>query len=227
VGWIFLDRRLALVLIALGSVLLSACTVGSSKSDEEATTGELALNAASSFGRYADYCDSDPDCPSGGVPAALRRPLDLPEVAPGEVCPTSSSHQLSPSFAPGLGDGPVYPLGAPTGVLPIQLPPFSAGHQFAGSQWGGEKVLWVSDPSYEGPILIRADQVDGPNAVRFDRDPSTLLSELQFPPDYAANYSGGWRNFPSHTRLRTSGCYAYQVDGTGFSTIIVFEAVAE
>lgn len=204
------------------------CTLGSSNSEEGTTTKEAVAGTASSSVRYADYCDGDPDCPSGSVPDALRRPLALPELAPGEVCPTSSLRQLSPSFGPGLGAGPVYPIGfTAEGVIPIQLPPFSSNHQFAGSQWGGEKVLWVSDPSYEGPVLIRGHQVDGPNAVRFDREPSTLIPELQFPPGYTANYSGGWRNFPSHTRLRAPGCYAYQVDGTGFSDVIVFEAVAE
>jgi hypothetical protein len=51
------------------------------------------------------------------------------------------------------------------------------------------------------------------------------LNELQLSPDYAANYSEGWRNFPSHTRLRTPGCYGYQVDGRTFSIVIVFQAV--
>ena len=34
-----------------------------------------------------------------------------------------------------------------------------------------------------------------------------------------------WRSFPSYTRLKAPGCYAYQVDGDGFRTIIVFRAV--
>lgn len=29
---------------------------------------------------------------------------------------------------------------------------------------------------------------------------------------------------PSFTRVREPGCYAYQVDGLGFSYVIVFEA---
>ena len=33
----------------------------------------------------------------------------------------------------------------------------------------------------------------------------------------------GWRAFPSYTRVRTgSGCYAYQIDGTTFSKVLVF-----
>lgn len=33
-----------------------------------------------------------------------------------------------------------------------------------------------------------------------------------------------WANRPSFTRVRAPGCYAYQVDGTGFTEIIVFQA---
>jgi hypothetical protein len=32
------------------------------------------------------------------------------------------------------------------------------------------------------------------------------------------------RTNPSYTRVRTPGCYAYQVDGTTFSYTIAFEA---
>jgi hypothetical protein len=34
----------------------------------------------------------------------------------------------------------------------------------------------------------------------------------------------GWQNLPSFTRLRAAGCYAWQVDGTSFSRVIVFRA---
>ena len=35
----------------------------------------------------------------------------------------------------------------------------------------------------------------------------------------------GQRYRPSYTRVRGPGCYAYQVDGTSFSRVIVFEAI--
>ena len=37
---------------------------------------------------------------------------------------------------------------------------------------------------------------------------------------------GGGRAWITYTRVRGGGCYAYQVDGTGFSEVIVFRAVA-
>jgi hypothetical protein len=154
-----------------------------------------------------------------------KRPLHIANLAAAETCPTVRPHSLSPAFGPGLGDGPVYPVGfTRRGVLRFEYPP-PKNSLFAGSDWGGQKVLWVSDPKYDGPILIRGAQIDGTNRLRFGLVGPTVLEELAFPRHSAENWSGGWRNFPSYTRLRAPGCYVYQVDGAGFSDIIVFSAV--
>ncbi|HEV8688078.1 MAG TPA: hypothetical protein VGQ84_12440, partial [Gaiellaceae bacterium] len=39
------------------------------------------------------------------------------------------------------------------------------------------------------------------------------------------NSRDGWRTWPGGTWLRTPGCYAWQIDGTDFSNVIVFDAV--
>jgi hypothetical protein len=154
-----------------------------------------------------------------------QRPVHIPHLNAGEPCPVSRPRTLSPAFAPGLGDGPVYPVGfAKRSVLAFEYPPPKKG-LFAGSERGGQKVLWVSNPGYDGPILIRGHQLDGANPVRFGQGGPTLLNELAFRRGEADNWTGGWRNFPSYTRLRAGGCYAYQVDGAGFSDIVVFRAV--
>jgi hypothetical protein len=157
--------------------------------------------------------------------ADLRaRPLRIDSLAAGAACPTSRLRTTSPDFGPGLGDGPVYPVGfSKRGVLRFAYPPPN-NSVFAGSAWGGQKVLWVSDPKYAGPILIRGRQVDGPNRVQFGQGSAALLRELAFAAESADNWTGGWRNFPSYTRLRAPGCYAYQVDGADFSDVIVFRA---
>jgi hypothetical protein len=154
-----------------------------------------------------------------------QRPIHIPHLNAGEPCPVSRPRTLSPAFAPGLGDGPVYPVGfAKRSVLAFEYPP-PKNSLFAGSEWGGQKVLWVSNPSYDGAILIRGHQLDGANPVRFGQGDITLLNELAFRRGEADNLTGAWRNFPSYTRLRAGGCYAYQVDGAGFSDIVVFRAV--
>jgi hypothetical protein len=154
-----------------------------------------------------------------------QRPIHIPHLNVGEPCPVSRPRTLSPAFAPGLGDGPVCPVGfAKRSVLAFEYPP-PKNSLFAGSDWGGQKVLWVSNLKYDGPILIRGTQIDGTNRLRFGLVGPTILEVLAFPRHSAENWSGGWRNFPSYTRLRVPGCYAYQVDGAGFSGIIVFSAV--
>jgi hypothetical protein len=82
-------------------------------------------------------------------------------------------------------------------------------------------VLWAVDGKVPGPVLVRGRQLDGSHLVGFD-DPASL--ELVLQPGEAVP-SGGWRDYPSYTRLRAPGCYAYQVDAPSGSTVIVFRAV--
>jgi hypothetical protein len=143
--------------------------------------------------------------------AGLReRPFHIESLAAGEACPTSRLHAISPDFGPGLGDGPVYPVGfSKRGVLRFLYPP-PKNSVFAGSVWGGQKVLWVSDPKYAGPILIGGRQVDGPNRLQFGQGSARLLRELAFGGQSAENWTGGWRNFPSYT---PSGARLLRVPG--------------
>jgi hypothetical protein len=76
----------------------------------------------------------------------------------------------------------------------------------------------VVDALYGGPVLIRGHQVDGPDPLQFDHD---LAPQLRFP---AGERRGQRLAHGSFTRVRAPGCYAYQVDGLGFSYTIVFEA---
>jgi hypothetical protein len=105
------------------------------------------------------------------------------------------------------------------GVLDELEPPA----RFESREWGGQKVLWVVDPRYDGPVLIRGRQLDGPNEVRFDEGavpPTRILLPAEDAPD------DRWRERPSYTRLRAPGCYGYQIDGPNFSFLVVFEAKA-
>ncbi|MFJ2032794.1 hypothetical protein [Streptosporangium sp. NPDC087985] len=77
------------------------------------------------------------------------------------------------------------------------------------------------NPALTTPVLIRGRQLDGPGDVRFD-DPA--VEELLLDPTKDA-LPGGWRDYPSLTRLRTPGCYAYQIDAAVGSFTIVFRAV--
>ena len=154
--------------------------------------------------------------PAAGAWDALRRPLQIPALAPGAPCPASPAATVAAAFGPALGPGPVYPIYGADDLFTGGQAPFPA-------PWLGRKVLWIAAPAYTGPVLVRGRQLDGKDEVRFGTGPAPGV-ELQL--DTATNNGSAppWRDWPSYTRVRAPGCYAYQVDGSGFSTVIVFPA---
>ncbi len=146
---------------------------------------------------YSTYELCSQSC-SGAVPASLRRPLRLPGPGPGGRCPLSS------------GTGPIRPQGNPTRL---------AIASFVGSAWEAGQVTWHAS-GYSGPVLIRGRELGGPHAVGFGEG-HVPYDELQLLGPAMGAPPGTW---PSFTRVRGPGCYAYQVDGTSFSEVIVFRA---
>jgi hypothetical protein len=162
--------------------------------------------------------------PSAGASdpwAKLRRPLHIPQLAPGSPCPVTAARRVNANFSAAQGPGPVYPIGGfPT--LTFIYPP-QPDQGWYGSEWSGNKVLWIARPSYRGRVLIRSRQLDGSHEARFG---SGLSPSREMRLRSGGGRSpGGWQNRPSYTRLRAPGCYAWQVDGTTFSRVIVFQAV--
>jgi hypothetical protein len=132
---------------------------------------------------------------SGAVPASLRRPLHIP-------------HSCTVG-----GSTPVKPLGG----SPLVIQPFIS------TAWSGARVTWRAAASYKGPILIRGRQVGGSGAVGFGEG-HTPYDELQLLDAGQGAPSGSGRAWLTFTRVKGPGCYAYQVDGTSFSDVIVFRA---
>ena len=153
---------------------------------------------------------------------SIQRPLHLPMLASGATCPRMIEHKIFPSFGLALGDGPVYPVGDG----PWKHGIFYFGDARADDGWYYLKVLWVGSPQYHGPILIRGHQIDGPNELRFSKGIGSSGDATLFFPTSSEGYSpGGWTSWPSYMRVTAPGCYAYQVDGTSFSEVIVFQAL--
>jgi len=159
--------------------------------------------------------------------ADLRRPLVIRSLQPGEPCPVSPGQRVAPGIAPGLGPGPIYPVGFDEeSTIEFEYPP-SPSSVFAGSGWGGQKTLWIVRPGYDGRILIRGAQLDGPNEVRFALADARLLPELAFSAGQTNAWSAGaerWRQFPTYTRVRSAGCYVFQIDTETFSSRVYFRA---
>ena len=149
----------------------------------------------------------------------LQRPFTTPSIASISECPVAppSGDLRSRGWAgPAWGPGPAYPVGLADGPALHYLDPIPRSSEFFGSAWFGNKVLWYIDrDAYRGPVLIRGRQLDGPNLLRFERG--------RVPPR-ELKIDATTQETPSYTRVRESGCYAYQIDGRGFSYAIVFRA---
>ncbi|MFN8516858.1 MAG: hypothetical protein U0841_30655 [Chloroflexia bacterium] len=156
--------------------------------------------------------------------AALHRPLALPAMSLGASCPLTPGASISPHFGPGLGVGPAYPIMSNDAIYHYSVA------QPTRDGWVELKVLWVSAPTYSGPLLVRGHRIDGPQSLLLTTSATggsvSPQEELRL---FASNTSplAGWRNWPSYTLVQAPGCYAYQVDGTTFSYTIVFLVVQD
>jgi hypothetical protein len=164
-----------------------------------------------------------------------QRPLNLPTALPATVCP-ATPYQLASQLISGagfgpsylaFGSGPIYPIiynaDPKSGVLPFGILSQDDG---ASKQ---DKVLWVASPIYKGEGLIRGRQLNGGAKIGFRFNGTLLPGELRYPLNTgigSADTPLGWRDLPSEMVLPGPGCYAFQVDGTSFSTAIVFKAAA-
>lgn len=148
-----------------------------------------------------------------------QRPLVVPQIDPKDGCPVSQTKALGQHTI--YGDGPLYAVGVGPSIR------YGASGPVGG--WWTVKVLWASSSEYRGPALIRGRQLNGPNELRFEggADPASELiftTEIAGHGDTNGDYPPGWRELPSFTRIKTPGCYAWQVDGLTFQELIVFQA---
>lgn len=144
------------------------------------------------------------------------RPIELTGYSPGDACPTPKSKTISEVYADVIGDGPVYVAGAKNGVI---------GYPDRGT-WFALKVLWVIR-DYDGPVLVRGRQLDGPNEVRFGVE--AQFSELRFEAGESGASVDGMlpteRLWPSLVAWSSPGCYVWQADGAGFTQTIVVKII--
>jgi len=118
------------------------------------------------------------------------------------------------------------------------------GSPFDRSGWWSNQTMWVSDPRYSGPVLVRGRMLHGSVRVGFG-DRVRPAWELRLP-------AGGWdeaqgavriwgkrvrplkgsRVRRAYTRiLAASGrgelCYFFQLDGRSFSRTVVFGVIVQ
>ena len=193
-------RRLYAVLL---SALLAGCTSQASAPRASAPTTGAATSTV--------------------VAGLMARPMHLPTVAAGARCPVASRtiHALTPqsSEAAGLGSAPLYPLAdlmPPDVVLHLRdITPDPDGLYDL-------KVVWGSDDRYQGPVVVRVGRLDGSGRglVRLYYDLTATHGDAT-----VFTLTGHHTDWPSGTFVSGPGCYAYQVDGVGFSEVIGFQVV--
>jgi hypothetical protein len=153
---------------------------------------------------------------------ALHRPLHLPRA--GATCPTSPTRQLGRwTYS---RSGPVYlanvGMAPKPGTIDISQSPVDT------EGWRGQKAPWLLPASYRGPVLIRAGRIDGSGAVALAKVYGDHLDELRFRTGESNGartrvngFPGRYRFLASAALFRSVGCYAFQIDGTSFSAVIV------
>ena len=120
---------------------------------------------------------------------------------------------------PAVGTGEV------RGLIPVDAHAAVAIGRY-GDNWAGAfKSFWVASPSYSGPFTVRGARVDGPGDIAFGANPQ-VITEIAVPAGPTQQVSAGYRIANEPTMVTTAGCYALEVDGVGFSDVIVFKAVA-
>lgn len=163
-----------------------------------------------------------------------QRPLRLPTVASGALCPVTPLSQLKTitSTVTGIGDSSIFVETLNVDANGVQHPErsnFVRGR----TTWRGEIVMWYLHLPNIQPVLIRGEQLDGTGVLRFDGGieqpnftynimggkllPDLLISNT---PDHGSPIS----SWVSITRIEHSGCYAYQVDTPNKSVVLVFRA---
>jgi len=158
---------------------------------------------------------------TGPIPAALKRPLHFPVLRPGQSCPATFGHLANTSYFVGsaLGNGSVRVLISNTGDLLHGIAQVGTT-QVKG--WYALQTLWFSVPGYDGPFVVRAKRLDGPDRISIGGSPAAV-GPIVVAPGPTMNTSAGYRTVPGSTWVTAPGCYAWQVDGLNFSDVIVIK----
>jgi hypothetical protein len=177
--------------------------------------GALAVSLAGCNGQNSSLSPSASPAATADAATLLARPLKLPAVQSGAVCPVTPVTNRKVGVTSPRGHGPFF-LGGP----------MPQGHY----PWN--KTVWILVDGARGPVLFRGGRIDGTGSLTFSGSPAdhaeigiTLFS------------SGGGVSATFYKQVidpgsddalyvypGTTGCYAIQADGAAFEDVIVVTA---
>ena len=186
----------------------------------------MAVLAFAVVGAYVAMRETAGSAPRSG--SLLSRPLHLPALGPRGGCPASPGYAVSNPYFAGsaVGAGPVRVLLADAGDIRhgrVDLGRSEAPHWFA------LQTLWFAMPGYDGPFVVRGGRLGRRGPIDVQPGASGLdpgAGPLVVAAGPTINTQAGYRTVPGSTWVRSPGCYAWQVDGRGFSDVIVVDTLA-
>jgi len=151
----------------------------------------------------------------------MNRPLRVPAVVAGDACPRSDTNRIAADgrISVALGSGPLYLTLGQDGMIQVHSFDLQDGLYAA-------RVVLAVAPDIRSPILVRGQQINGPNSVRFAYDGTPTLDALRLGAALdlpVADAEDDWRFAASSLGVAGPGCYVIQADGPYFSENIVFE----
>lgn len=164
------------------------------------------------------------------VRSLLARPLHLERLAPGQPCSATPGAPIHTALFNGvaLGQGPVRVLLGDRGDLRHGQVSLPATRTRLGRHTIAIQTLWFAVPDYNGPFVVRGKSLSGPAKIEVQPGGDGLepgTGPLVVPAGPTPNTgSDGYRSAPGSTWLSAPGCYAWQIDGDGFSDTITFHA---
>ena len=154
--------------------------------------------------------------------ALQQVPLQISTLGPGESCPVVPGNPVPSSFGQTVGNGPLYLVGF--GQQGIAQMSEAASYQ---NGLYAVPMMLVAPPAYAADMLARGRQMDGPTDVRFSQDAGAdPLDYWQLFPGSAQDSNTGWLAWDTYLEVSGPGCYGLQIDGAGFSEVIVFQIIA-
>jgi hypothetical protein len=190
--------------------------------------GALAL-ALAATAASAGLSATSPTASPPPVPTAqlLARPLHVPSLGAGGRCPVSVG-------APG---GTKYFGGDVFGRGPVRVAIDNRGDVAKGRidlgtstapGWYALETIWYALPSYKGPFVVRATRIGSRGSIEVvpganGHEPGAGPLVVSAGP--TMNTYAGYRTQPGSTWVKGPGCYAWQVDGSSFSNVIVVDLV--